>query len=59
MGAITREMTAEGAHAGRRVRGILVAKDFTERVRHASLAVPTLRLIGYAVRFIFKERGLG
>jgi hypothetical protein len=59
MGAITREMTAEGEHVGRRVRGILVAKDFSDRVRHASLAVPDLRLVGDAARLTLEDCSLG
>jgi hypothetical protein len=50
-------MTGEGEYAGRRVRGILVAKEFDERVRHASLAVPNLRLVSYQIRFAFEDRG--
>jgi hypothetical protein len=56
MGAIKREMTAEGAYADRPVRGIMVAKEFSERVRHASFALPNLRLVSYAVHFTFEDR---
>jgi hypothetical protein len=56
MGAITREMTVEGEYAGRPVRGIMVAKEFSDRVRHASLAVPNLRLVSYAIHFTFEDR---
>jgi Endonuclease NucS len=58
MGAVKREMTEEGEHSGRPVRGILVAKEFDDRVRHASLAVPKLRLISYQIQFAFEDRGL-
>jgi hypothetical protein len=57
MGAIKRETAGEGERAGRPVRGILVAKDFDERVRHASLAVPNVRLMSYQIRFTFDDRG--
>jgi RecB family endonuclease NucS len=56
MGAIKREMTLEGEYSGRSVRGILVAKEFSDRVRHASLAVSNLRLISYAIQFTFEDR---
>jgi hypothetical protein len=56
MGAITRELTSEGQYAGRPVREIMVAKEFSDRVRHASLAVPNLRLVSYAIQFTFEDR---
>jgi hypothetical protein len=56
MGAITRELASEGKYAGRPVRGIMVAKEFSDRVRHASLAVPNLRLASYAIQFSFEDR---
>jgi hypothetical protein len=58
MGAIKREMTADGEYAGRPVRGITVAKEFSDRVRHAALAVSDLRLVSYAVRFTFIDQNL-
>jgi RecB family endonuclease NucS len=58
MGAITREMTTDGKYAGRVVRGIMVAKEFSDRVRHASVAVPNLRLVSYVIQFTFEDRGL-
>lgn len=56
MGAITRELASEGEYVGRPVRGIMVAKQFSDRVRHASLAVPNLRLVSYAIQFTFEDR---
>ena len=57
MGALKREM-ADGEQAERSVRGILVAKEFDDRVRYASLAVPKLRLMSYQIQFAFEDRGL-
>jgi hypothetical protein len=51
MGAIKSE------NAGRPVRGIMVANEFSDRVRHASLVTPNLRLVSYAVQFTFKDQG--
>ena len=34
----------------------MVTKEFRDRVRHASLAVPNLRLVSYAVQFTFEDR---
>jgi hypothetical protein len=59
MGAITRELASEGKYADRPVRGIMVAKDFSDRVRHASVAVPNLRLVSYAIQFTFNDRSFG
>lgn len=56
MGALKREM-ADGEHAERSVRRILVAKEFEDRVRHAFLAVPNLRLMSYQINFSFDDRG--
>lgn len=56
IGAIKREMTADGEYAGRPIRGIMVAKEFSDRVRHASLALPNLRLVSYAIQFTFEDR---
>jgi hypothetical protein len=57
MGALKRDIGEQGEDAARPVRGILVAKEFDDRVRHASLAVPNLRLMSYQVRFSFDDRG--
>jgi hypothetical protein len=56
MGGLKREM-AEGEQAARSVRGSLVAKEFDDRVRHASLAAPNLRLMNYQISFTFDDRG--
>jgi hypothetical protein len=56
MGALKREM-ADSEQAERSVRGTLVAKEFDDRVRHASLAVPNLRLMSYQISFSFDDRG--
>ena len=56
MGALKRDMGEQGEDAARPVREILVAKEFDDRVRHASLAVSNLRLMSYQVRFSFDDR---
>jgi hypothetical protein len=56
MGALKREMT-DGEQAEGSVRGILVAKEFEDRVRHASVVVPSLRLMSYQISFSFDDRG--
>jgi endonuclease len=58
IGAIMREMTTAGEYAGRAVQGIMVAKEFSDRVCHASVAVPNLRLVSYLIEFTFEDRGL-
>jgi hypothetical protein len=48
---------AEGPYADQPARGVMVAKDFSERMRHASSALPNLRLESYAIHFTFQNRG--
>jgi hypothetical protein len=53
---IKREMTADGPYADQPARGVMVAKDFSKRMRHASSALPNLRLESYAIHFTFQDR---
>lgn len=39
-------------------RAILIAADFTEGVRYAAIALPTLRLLSYRVSFAFEDVSL-
>jgi hypothetical protein len=43
---------------GERVRGILIAADFPERVKYAASAIPNLALRRFQVRFEFESVGL-
>src|SRR5262249_33439643 len=40
---------------GRRIRGIIVANEFTEALKYASQAMPDVTLKQYEVRFSFSE----
>lgn len=54
MGWVGRELAD-----GRRVRGIIVASEFSDGLRYAAQAVPNVELRRYEVRFAFSEDGLG
>ena len=49
-------MGAIGHEEQKPVRGILVAKDFHQRVVFAAQAVPNVQLKGYSFRFLFDDR---
>ena len=38
-----------------KVRGILIASDFSEAIRYAAKAIPNLKLMRYRVHFTFEE----
>jgi hypothetical protein len=48
-------MTAIGEERNRRVRGILVARDFPKRVLLAARSIPNLQLKTYGFRFSFQD----
>jgi RecB family endonuclease NucS len=50
MGWVKRELAG-----GRRVRGVIVAHDFSEPLRYAMEAIPDVSLRRYEVRFTFSE----
>ena len=54
MGWVGRELAD-----GRRVRGIIVASEFSDGLRYAAQAVPNVELRRYEVRFAFSEVGFG
>ncbi|MGA9070737.1 MAG: endonuclease NucS domain-containing protein [Terracidiphilus sp.] len=59
MGQLTRYMGWVRQHLanGREVYGVIVAKNMSERLRYAALAVPGVTLLEYEVRFKLKDAG--
>ena len=47
------DLLSEGEFAG--VRGIIVAHDFDKRTKAAARAVPNLKLVKYAISFVFER----
>ena len=59
IGQIARYMGWHQQHQGAKtVRGILVASDFPEGVRHAALAIPNLALRRYRIQLTFEDASL-
>lgn len=59
MGQLTRYMGWVRQHLanGREVHGVIVAKNMSERLRYAALAVPGVTLLEYEVNFKLKDAG--
>ena len=59
MGQLMRYMGWVRQHLanGREVHGVIVAKNMSERLRYAALAVPGVTLLEYEVNFKLKDAG--